>query len=369
MLSQEEISRYQRHLSLSNVGVEGQEKLRSAKVLVVGVGGLGCPILKYLTAAGVCTIGLIDYDLVDESNLQRQILFDVNDVGKSKVECAISKLSKQNPFVDYVPFNQKLTKDNVLSVLKDFDIIIDGTDNFSTRYLVGDASLILNKTLVFGSIYKFEGQVSVFNFRNGPSFRCAFPNPPKANEVPNCSDIGVIGILPGVVGTRMAAECIKVILGIGEVLSGKLMLIDILGNQNIIVTIQKNVENFNRTELEESYDLNCEIENEKRDMIITAKQLKEDLDNGVEYQLIDVREDFEYEICAIEKSKLVPMSEITSRYSEIDSDKNTVVICHHGMRSAQVINFLASKGYEYLINLKGGIHSWARDVDTEMTRY
>jgi len=219
-LGEAEKNRYSRHILLDKVGLAGQEKLKSAKVLVIGAGGLGCPILQYLTAAGVGTIGIIDFDVVDETNLQRQILFNVDDVGKSKAQCAQVHLSKQNPFVNFQVYNERINTQNALELFNQYDIIVDGTDNFSTRYLVNDSCVIANKPLVYGAIFKFEGQVAVFNYNNGPTYRCLFPEPPKAGSVPNCSDVGVMGVLPGLIGTQQANETIKIILQIGEVLSG-----------------------------------------------------------------------------------------------------------------------------------------------------
>lgn len=369
MLTQQEKSRYARHLSLNQVGISGQEKLKKAKVLVIGAGGLGCPILQYLTAAGVGTIGIVDHDVVDESNLQRQILYGVDDIGSKKTEAAIQKLQKQNPYVSFIPHLEKLTTENALSVLKTYDIILDGTDNFPTRYLVNDSCIILNKPLVFGSIFKFEGQISVFNYQGGPSYRCLFPTPPKEGESPNCSEIGVLGILPGVVGTMMATECIKMIIGIGEVLSGKIQLIGLLGNQYLQFNITKNEENFKRKTLEKDYQEFCGIPKKNEMIEVTATDLKAKIEAGEEIKLIDVREDFEYEICHISGSTLIPLGEITSRHSEIAKEPQTVVICHHGMRSAQAIGYLERKGYNNLINLKGGIHAWAVEVDQTMQTY
>src|ERR1017187_2761519 len=236
MLNQDEINRYHRHIQLSEIGIEGQGKLKQSKVLVIGAGGLGCPVLQYLTAAGVGTLGIVDFDKVDESNLQRQILYGIDDIGKPKVECAVNRLSQQNPFVKFISHNIQLTNQNAIDIINNYDIIIDGTDNFPTRYLVNDACVLLNKPLVYGSINKFEGQVSVFNYlinetKRSATYRCLFPNPPSAADVPNCSEVGVLGVLPGIIGTLQANETIKIITEIGDVLSGKLLILNALSMQ------------------------------------------------------------------------------------------------------------------------------------------
>lgn len=371
MLSAEEIERYDRHLHLTDVGSAGQERLKSAKVLVIGAGGLGCPVLQYLTAAGVGTIGIIDGDKVDVSNLQRQILFDTSDAGKYKAETAFHKLSLQNPFVNFKVYNTFLTTENALEIISAFDIVIDGTDNFPTRYLINDACIIADKPFVFGSIYKFEGQVSVFNYQGGPSYRCLYPSPPTPTEVPNCSNVGVLGVLPGNIGTLMANECLKMILQIGEVSSGKLMLINLLTNANLSLNVNRLASNFERVELEKEYNFECEVKELKNEMMktIEAIELKSKLDKGEEVSILDVREIFEFEVCSIEGSVLIPMNTIRSRINEIDEVIPTVVVCHHGMRSARVIDFLEEQGFHNLYNLTGGIHAWAVEVDQNMTRY
>ena len=369
MLSKEEISRYSRHIQIAEIGMDGQKKLKQARVLVIGAGGLGCPVLQYLTAAGVGKIGIVDDDLVDASNLQRQILFDQNDIGKSKVEVAIKKLSKQNSFVQFVGYTERLTNGNALNLFKDYDIIVDGSDNFPTRYLVNDVCVVTGKPLVFGSIYRFEGQVTVFNFENGPSYRCLYPTPPQAGEVPNCSEIGVIGVLPGVIGTRMASECVKMILKIGEVLSGKLLIMDLLGNSNLLISIARNPDNWERKELESNYEDFCGIRPSFIGKQISALDLNSLLNNAESFTLLDVREKFEQEICLIPGSQCIPLGEIALRIDEIDRAVPTIVICHHGMRSQSAIEYLNSQGFTNLINLEGGIHSWAVEVDSSMPVY
>lgn len=369
MLSQDEIERFSRHIRLTSVGLEGQERLKAARVLVIGAGGLGCPILQYLCAAGVGTIGIVDDDRVDVSNLQRQVLYTVEDVGRRKVECAIACLSRQNPHVNFEPHALRLDRENALEICVKYDILIDGTDNFPTRYLVGDVSVLLNKPLVFGSIFKFEGQVAVFNYQDGPSYRCLYPTPPAPGQVPNCSEIGVLGVLPGFIGTRMAAECLKMILGIGEVLSGKLLMTDLLGNSERILKIRKQEENWNRSELELDYAVFCGIVEQVMPEGISAKTLNEWIQANKMIQLIDVRESYELELCVIPGSHWIPLGEIGERVNEIDPNRIKVVICHHGMRSAMAIKFLKSLGCSQLVNLEGGIHAWATTVDSTMQRY
>jgi adenylyltransferase/sulfurtransferase len=367
MLTKGEKHRYSRHTILEHVGIAGQEKLKLAKVLIIGAGGLGCPILQYLTAAGIGTIGIVDDDIVDESNLQRQVLFDTSDIGQSKADTAIYKLKKQNPYVNIVAHNERLSVHNALNIFKGYNVVIDGSDNFPTRYLVNDACIILDKPLVFGSIFKFEGQVAVFNYQAGPSYRCLFPDPPKYGEVPNCTDIGVLGVLPGIIGTKMASECLKIILGIGQVRSGTLELIDVLGNHNQQISVAKIKENFNRKALEEDYEKACGVEQKLTE--ITPMDLNTALKNGVFYQLIDVREEEEYEIYSIENSLSIPLHELALRHAEILKNSPVVFICHHGARSVQAVNFLRAEGYQELVNLKGGIHAWAIEVDEKMEIY
>lgn len=255
MLNPNEFNRYQRHIALAEIGVAGQLKLKAAKVLVVGAGGLGTPVLQYLTAAGIGTIGIVDGDLVDESNLQRQVIYQEDDISQSKVEVAVNRLRKLNSEVTFISFKDFLTRENALEILKGFDLVVDGTDNFETRFLLGDASLILNKPLVHGSIFKFEGQVTVFNYLNGPSLRCLFPVQPKKEDVPNCSAVGVLGVLPGLIGMQMAGEVMKMVLGIGSVLSGKLLVTNMLTNQSTCWNIIKIEDNFARTQLNINYSL------------------------------------------------------------------------------------------------------------------
>jgi len=290
MLSSEELKRYDRHIRLNEVGVEGQDELKGARVLVVGAGGLGCPVLRYLAAAGIGNIGVVDGDTVSVSNLQRQVLYGHSDVGQPKAEVAVRKLKDQNPFVDFDIYNEFLSIENALGIIRRYDIVVDGTDNFSTRYLVNDACLIAKKPLVYGSIFKFEGQVSVFNYKGGPSYRCLYPELPKAGEVPNCSEVGVLGVLPGFVGTMMVNECLKVILEIGEVSSGKVQVFNLLKNIKTSFNVVKNEEIFKRVELEDNYELDCELNEKKQSMkSISVEELNKKLQSGEDIQLIDVR--------------------------------------------------------------------------------
>lgn len=368
MLSQEEKIRYNRHIILDQIGMEGQLSMRAAKVLVIGAGGLGCPVLQYLTAAGVGTIGIVDFDKIDHSNLQRQILFDTTDVGQAKAAVAARKLALQNPHISIVPHEVKLSSANALELIEQYDIVVDGTDNFPTRYLVNDACVLAQKPLVFGSIFKFEGQVSVFNFEDGPTYRCLFPNPPQPGEVPNCAQIGVIGVLPGLIGTIQANEVIKIITGVGEVLSGKLLVMDAL-------TMRTNLLKFKKTphadvneliDYEDFCGLN-EIQDQAMETM-NVKQLQERMQQE-KVTLIDVREPFEHEICHLD-AQLIPMNTVPEHVAKIPRDHPVVVYCHHGMRSANVINYLENEyGFNNLINLEGGIHAWAVEIDNDMATY
>ncbi|MFN6945827.1 MAG: molybdopterin-synthase adenylyltransferase MoeB [Cytophagaceae bacterium] len=382
MLSAEELKRYNRHIILPEFGKEAQEKLKAAKVLVIGAGGLGCPILLYLTAAGVGTLGIIDFDSVDESNLHRQVLFSHEDIGKPKAEAAAEKLQKQNPYVNFKIHNTRLEKENALQIFKQYDLVVDGSDNFPTRYLVSDASVMLNKPLVFGSIFKFEGQVSVFNYlkkngEKGPTYRCLFPEPPAPDSVPNCATIGVLGVLPGVIGTMQANEAIKVITGIGEPLAGKLLLYNALNMQFTTIGLLTVDKNYCISRLEDDYVELCSpsstteaLEFEEGYKEISVEDLSQKLENHEDIFLLDVREPHEWDICHLPGSHLVPMNTIQHNIEKIPEDKPVIVYCHHGMRSAWVVKFLVDEfNYKNLYNLEGGIHKWATRIDEEMVRY
>lgn len=376
-LSKKELSRYNRHIILPEVGMEGQEKLKKARVLVIGAGGLGSPVLQYLTAVGIGTIGVLDFDTVEESNLQRQVLYGQDDIAKLKVERAVAKLKNQNDLVYFEVFNVRLSADNALKILSDFDIIVDGTDNFPTRYLIGDACTILQKPLVFGSIFKFEGQVSVFNYdktgKRGPTYRCLFPEPPANNEVPNCAEIGVLGVLPGIIGTLQANEVIKIILGIGEVLSGKLLVLDALTLKQTIFSFEADEENSHIVSFQD-YESFCNPNKSDSGLLIknneiSVLELKSELDSGTEIFLLDVREPFERDICNL-GGFFIPMNQIPREVEKIPRDHSVVVYCHHGMRSARVVHFLKQEcGFSRVYNLQGGIHAWATEIDRELPVY
>ena len=349
MLSKEEKKQYNRHLILDKIGEAGQLKLKKAKVLVIGAGGLGCPVLQYLTAAGVGTIGVIDDDVVDQSNLQRQILYTIDDIGISKAVTATKRLSRLNPYVKFNVYQERLTKENVISLFDKYDVIVDGSDNFSTRYLTNDAAVITHKPLVYGAIFKFEGQVSVFNYKGSGSYRCLYPTAPKPEESPNCSDIGVVGVLPGIIGSLQANETIKIICEIGDVLANKLLMYDVLSMRQMILKFEKTTNAIIKN-LEEDYDFFCgikPIENE-----ITLEVLEQNLEK---YHLLDVREDWEREDYNI-GGQHIPLDELDDRLDEVSTIKPVVVYCESGMRSGRAITILEEelkKGT--FINLKGGV--------------
>src|ERR1700757_1659089 len=337
-MTNEELKRYARHIILSEIGLEGQQKLKQAKVLVIGAGGLGCPVLQYLTAAGVGTIGIVDFDKVDDSNLQRQVLYSTEDIGKPKAQIAKEKLGKQNPYINLIAHVTQLTSVNALEIISEYDIVVDGSDNFATRYLVNDACVMLNKTLVFGSIFKFDGQVSVFNYKDGPTYRCLYPEPPAEGEVPNCAEIGVIGVLPGIIGTLQANEVIKIIVGVGEVLSGKLLAFNALTIQFDAFGISVNAANKKIDKLID-YDIFCGSTFE-----ISADELKEKIKSMQDFQLLDVRELQEYQVKNI-GGKLIPLNELVSNLSKLNKEKEIVVHCASGVRSKKAITILKENGF------------------------
>ena len=353
-LTAEEKYRYSRHLLLEEVGLQGQEKLKKAKVLVVGAGGLGCPVLLYLAAAGVGTIGVIDFDTIDVSNLQRQILFSTDDLGRSKAKVAKEKLNSNNPFIEVISYNEQLTNENALDLFSKFDIIVDGTDNFYTRYLVNDACLIANKPLVYGAIHKFEGHVSVFNYQQGPSYRCLFPAPPKAGSIPSCSEVGVIGVLPGIIGTQQANEVIKIILGTGKVLSGRLLIYNALQSSFMEIKINKTVVTiFNKEEfLKFDYKGYCKVSIDMGKSITLEELVKLSSDVFV----VDVRGVWEQPKLENKCILNAPLPQITDYVKEIPTDKNVYVVCQHGVRSKVAIEYL-EKEYNFtnLINVEGGM--------------
>ncbi len=348
MLSEQEKKRYARHIILPEVGLKGQQKLKQAKVLVIGAGGLGCPVLQYITAAGIGTIGIVDFDTVDESNLQRQVLYATEDIGKHKAAVAKEKLQKQNPYISFIAHISHLTFVNALDIISGYDMVVDGSDNFATRYLVNDVCVMLNKVLVFGSIFKFDGQVSVFNYNGGSTYRCLYPEPPAAGEVPNCAETGVIGVLPGITGTLMANEIIKLITHVGEVLSEKLLTFDALTMQFNTFTIKPNPSNRSIKELID-YDIFCGTINE-----ISAEELKEKLKCKEDFQLVDVRELHEYEIKNI-GGILIPLNQLEDRLTKLNKEKEVIVHCASGARSKKAIAILKEHGFTKVYNLQNGL--------------
>ena len=348
-------TRYDRQIILPEIGTGGQEKLSKAKVLVVGAGGLGCPVLQYLTAAGVGTIGIVDGDTVDETNLQRQILYSTEDIGKPKAETAVEKLKRLNPEITLTSHFSLLTSKNVLELVRNYDIIVDCTDNFPTRYLLNDACVILGKPLVFGSLFKFEGSVSVFNYKDGPTYRCLYPNPPAQTDVPNCGEIGVLGSLTGIIGSIQANEVIKMITSAGQVLSGELLIFNSLENGFQKMKFSKDPKNSEITELID-YEAFCNPGTQVRE--ITADELKEKISQGVDLQIIDVREEVEYNVKNI-KGKLIPLAQIEDNIDKIETGEMVVIHCQSGARSKRAIEILQSKyGFKNLYNLKDGLQFW-----------
>jgi sulfur-carrier protein adenylyltransferase/sulfurtransferase len=378
-LTNEEILRYSRHLIMPEVGMEGQLKLKAAKVLLIGTGGLGAPLGLYLTAAGVGNIGLVDFDVVDFTNLQRQVTFGTSDVGKPKTEAARARLSHLNPDVKITTYETRLTSENALDLFKDYDVIVDGTDNFPTRYLVNDACLLLGKPNVYGSIFRFEGQVTVFGMPHGPCYRCIYPEPPPPGLVPSCAEGGVLGVLPGIVGSLQALETIKLILGRGESLAGRLVLFDALALKFRELKLRKNLHCpmcGTHREIDKLIDYNefCGIRGEEEPESdlhvpeITARELKQRLDRGDNLFILDVREPHEYQICNL-KGHLIPLGELPSRVHELDSSHEIIAHCRSGKRSAQAIDFLRKAGFRKIYNLHGGILSWSTEVDPTVPRY
>lgn len=381
-LSNEEIRRYSRHLIMPEVALAGQKKLKTASVLLVGAGGLGSPLALYLAAAGIGRIGLVDYDVVDATNLQRQVIHGTKAIGRSKLESAKERMLDLNPFIQVDTYETVLTSENALDILRDYDVIVDGTDNFPTRYLVNDACVLLGKPNVYGSIFRFEGQVSVFYAKEGPCYRCLFPTPPPPGLVPSCAEGGVLGILPGTIGTLQATETIKLILGIGEPLIGRLLLYDALQMRFEEVKLRKNPkcpvcgENPTVTQLID-YEAFCGMPAHDREdgsglaseWEITPRELKERLERGERIVIVDVREPHEWDIAHIEGARLIPLGELAARVHELDSADQIVLHCKTGARSARALEFLRGIGFRKLKNLKGGINAWAREVDSRLPTY
>jgi molybdopterin/thiamine biosynthesis adenylyltransferase/rhodanese-related sulfurtransferase len=379
-LAQAELVRYSRHLILPDVGVPGQEKLKAARVLLIGAGGLGSPAALYLAAAGVGTLGLVDFDNVDITNLQRQILHGTKDVGRPKLQSARERIADVNPHVRLETYETALTSKNALDIFSGYDIVVDGTDNFATRYLVNDACVLLGKPNVYGSIFRFEGQASVFALADGPCYRCLFPEPPPPGLVPSCAEGGVLGVLPGLVGTIQATEAIKLIVGIGEPLAGRLLLIDTLGMQFRTVNVRKDpaCPACGTREIQAliDYEQFCGVraaEAEPRAVggfvEVTPRELQSRLSRGEELQLIDVREQFEWDIARIPGARLVPLATLPEVAETLDHGREIVVYCKGGSRSRAAASHLVDAGFARVANLSGGILRWQTEVDPTLTRY
>lgn len=379
MLNPEELLRYNRQIRLPEIGEAGQEKLKSSKVLVIGAGGLGCPVLQYLTAVGVGTIGIVDFDKVDESNLQRQILYSVDDVGKLKVDCAVRKLTRQNPHVRFITYNLQLTNQNAIDIIKNYDIIVDGTDNYATRYLLNDACVLLDKPWIYGSIHRFEAQISVFNYLNknkikGPTYRCLFPSPPLLELEDNCSEIGVLGVLPGIVGMLQANETIKIITEIGDILSGELLILNALNLQFHTIGIERSETSLQAVPSSEAqfaktaYGQFCNTVTKELKHEVSIEELHRLMsENRENIQLVDVREQNESPQIEELKEINIPLVEIIDKAYNIDRNKKVIIFCKSGVRSAIAIQLLQKKfGMKNLFTLKGGINEWLRSVKNKV---
>jgi sulfur-carrier protein adenylyltransferase/sulfurtransferase len=378
-LTKKEIERYSRHLIMPEVGMDGQLKLKQAKVLCIGTGGLGAPLGLYLAAAGVGRIGLVDFDKVDDSNLQRQILFSTKDVGRPKIEAAADRLRGLNPEIQIDTFDTMLSSQNALEILKDYDIVVDGTDNFPTRYLVNDACVLLKKPNVYGSIFRFEGQATIFGYSEGPCYRCLYPEPPPPGLVPSCAEGGVLGVLPGIVGSIQAAETLKLIIGKGDSLVGRLLLFDALAMRFRELKLRKNPDcpicgmHPTITKLIDYAEF-CGVRGEEAPVPqtsvpeITPRELKARLDRGDDLYILDVREPHEYQICNL-GGHLIPLGDLSKRASELDSSREIVAHCRSGKRSAEAVEFLQRAGFRKVLNLKGGILAWSDEVDPSVPKY
>jgi len=378
-LTNDEILRYSRHLIMPEVALEGQRKLKGARVLCVGAGGLGSPVALYLAAAGVGTLGLVDFDVVDTTNLQRQIIHSSDDVGRRKVESAADRVRSINPYVAVRSFDVRLSSENALDIIRDFDVVVDGTDNFATRYLVNDACVLSGKPYVYASVFRFEGQATIFATRGGPCYRCLYPEPPPPGMVPSCAEGGVLGVLPGLLGVIQATETIKLILGTGDTLAGRLLLVDALGMRFREVKIDKDLEcpvcgeNPTLHELID-YEEFCGVRGEARgpdamEEDIQPEELKARLDRGEDIVLLDVREPHERRICRLPGDEFIPLGDLPERVSELDSSREIVAYCKVGARSALAVGFLKRIGFRRIRNLSGGINAWSERVDPSLPRY
>jgi molybdopterin/thiamine biosynthesis adenylyltransferase/rhodanese-related sulfurtransferase/molybdopterin converting factor small subunit len=385
-LSQDEMKRYNRHVIMPEVGVDGQRRLKAGSVLLIGAGGLGSPAALYLAAAGVGRIGIVDFDVVDFSNLQRQVLHGTPDVGRSKLESAKTRLTALNPEITVETHEAQLTSQNALQLFKSYDVILDGTDNFPTRYLVNDACVLTGKPNAYGSIFRFEGQASVFATKDGPCYRCLYPEPPPPGLVPSCAEGGVLGVLPGIIGTIQATEAIKLILGVGEPLIGRFLIYDALRMRFRELKLRKDPDcpmcgdHPTISELID-YDAFCGVPrpsqaasapapSPKSDVPeLTVQELKSRIDRGADFFLLDVREPHETQICNIASSTLIPLGEVPSRYAELDRSRETVVYCRSGARSGRAVSFLRKNGFDKAFNLRGGILEWIDKIDPTQPKY
>lgn len=375
-LDSDEILRYARHLTLPEVGTEGQRRLKSARVAVVGAGGLGSPAALYLASAGVGTIGLIDFDRVEESNLQRQIIHGTAAIGRPKVESAQERLADLNPFTHVETFDMRLDSDNALGILQEFDLVVDGSDNFPTRYLLNDACVLLGKPNVYGAVFRFDGQVSVFSSPHGPCYRCLFAEPPPPDLAPSCAEGGVVGVLPGVIGSLQALEALKLILGKGTPLTGRLLILDGLKLQFREIVLRKDPDcpvcGKNPTiQTLIDYEQFCgmESQNKQDEMELAALDLQTEMQQNPDLVIVDVREAPEIQICSIEGSSHIPLGELASRLSELNSKSDLVTVCRTGVRSLQAAWLLKDAGFPRVRSLRGGIHAWSEHVDPSMPRY
>ncbi len=376
-LSHEELVRYSRHLVLPDVGLEGQRRLKASSVLLVGAGGLGSPAALYLAAAGVGTIGLVDFDTVDVTNLHRQVLYGQAAVGRSKLAVARERLEDLNPHIQIEAFEARLTSDNALDIIRDCYIVVDGTDNFPTRYLVNDACVLSGKPNVYGAIFRFEGQVAVFDGRSGPCYRCLYPEPPPPGLVPSCAEGGVLGVLPGIVGSLQALEAIKLIVGCGEPLLGRLLVVDTLTTRFVTLSLEKDArcpvcgaDPSIRTLID--YEAFCghgAVEGDGEGAEVDPRELAEMLETEDAVTLLDVREPYEWRIAPFTDAATIPLGELPGRLREIDSDREVVTICHHGRRSLQARAILRAGGFQRVRSLRGGIEAWSLEVDPTIARY
>ena len=386
-LNKDEILRYSRHLILPEVGMEGQLKLKNAKVLMVGAGGLGAPLGLYLAASGVGRIGVVDFDVVDYTNLQRQVIHGTKDVGRKKLDSAADSMLDINPYMTVDKFDTAITSENALDIIKDYDMVVDGTDNFPTRYLINDACVLLKKPNVYGSIFRFEGQATIFAYPGGPCYRCLYPEPPPPGLVPSCAEGGVLGILPGTIGLIQATEAVKLILGVGETLVGRLLLYDALAMRFRELKLRRNVECpvcGDHPSIHELIDYHqfCGVPNPAEvtpvaeqqagymsDTEIDAVALKARLDRGDKFQFIDVREPNEYQIASIPGAKLIPLGDVPKRVGELDPNTEVIVHCKMGGRSAKACDFLRQSGFKNVKNMLGGITAWSDKIDPSVPKY